>query len=67
MMITLMGGLAQEESVSISQNMRWANRKRMADGSYKISCPPYGFPSAMDDWKSMKQKQKLSEIFSHGT
>ena len=23
MMITLMGGLAQEESVSISQNMRW--------------------------------------------
>lgn len=43
MMITLMGGLAQEESVSISQNMRWANRKRMADGSYKISCPPYGF------------------------
>ena len=34
MMITLMGGLAQEESVSISQNMRWANRKRA--GEWKL-------------------------------
>lgn len=29
MMITIMGGLAQEESTSISQNMRWSVQKRM--------------------------------------
>ncbi len=43
MMITIMGGLAQEESTSISQNMRWSIRKRMANGTYEISRPPYGY------------------------
>ena len=43
MMITIMGGLAQEESTSISQNMRWSVQKRMRNGTYKISRPPFGF------------------------
>lgn len=43
MMITVMGGLAQEESTSISQNMRWSVQKRMQNGTYKIARPPYGF------------------------
>ncbi len=43
MMITIMGGLAQEESTSISQNMRWSIKKRMENGTYKISRPPFGF------------------------
>ena len=43
MMITIMGGLAQEESTSISQNMRWSVQKRMQNGTYKISRPPFGF------------------------
>ena len=43
MMITLMGGLAQEESTSISQNMRWSCQRRMQNGTYEISRPPYGF------------------------
>lgn len=43
MMITLMGGLAQEESTSIAQNMRWSIQKRMKNGTYEISRPPYGF------------------------
>lgn len=29
-MITILGGLAQEEAVSISQNTKWAIRKKMA-------------------------------------
>lgn len=36
MMITIMGGLAQEESTSISQNMQWSIRKRMANGTFII-------------------------------
>lgn len=43
MMIAIMGGLAQEESTSISQNMRWSVQKRMQNGTYKIARPPLGF------------------------
>ena len=43
MMITLMGGLAQEESTSISQNMRWSIKKRMEKGTFKQSVAPYGY------------------------
>ena len=43
MMITIMGGLAQEESVSISQNMRWSSQKRMQNGTFIISTPPFGY------------------------
>lgn len=43
MMITIMGGLAQEESVSISQNMRWSIKKRMENGTFNPACLPYGY------------------------
>ena len=43
MMITLMGGLAQEESTSISQNMRWSILKRMQQGTFEQSVAPYGY------------------------
>ncbi|MCR5540675.1 MAG: recombinase family protein [Ruminococcus sp.] len=42
-MITLLGGLAQEESTSISQNMRWSIRKRMANGTFEQGVAPYGY------------------------
>lgn len=43
MMITILGGLAQEESVSISQNMRWSIQKRMQNGTFKPTHVPYGY------------------------
>ncbi|MCM1228249.1 MAG: recombinase family protein, partial [Clostridium sp.] len=42
MIITIMGGLAQEESVSISQNVQWSIQKRMQNGTYNVSSLPYG-------------------------
>ena len=42
-MITILGGLAQEESVSISQNTKWAIRKKMANGTYNDPNLPYGY------------------------
>lgn len=42
-MITVMGSLAQEESTSISQNMRWSVRKRMENGTFEPSSVPYGY------------------------
>ena len=64
MMITIMGGLAQEESTSLSQNMRWSVQKRMQNGTYKISRPPYGLnengiPS------SKKQKKWTAHIVKY--
>lgn len=43
MMITIMGGLAQEESVSISRNLKWSYQKRMKAGEYITSCAPFGY------------------------
>lgn len=42
MMLTIMAGLAQEESVSISKNQKWAIRRRMQNGTYQAPLP-YGF------------------------
>lgn len=42
-MITILGGLAQEESVSISKNMKWSYRKRMESGKFVTNHAPFGF------------------------
>ena len=36
-LLTLMASLAQEESRSISENIRWGHRKRMEDGKYSVA------------------------------
>lgn len=43
MMITIMGGLAQEESTSISQNLRWGIKKRMENGTIKMCTSVFGY------------------------
>ncbi|MCM1227645.1 MAG: recombinase family protein [Clostridium sp.] len=65
MMITIMGGLAQEESTSISQNMRWSVQKRMQNGTYKISRPPFGF-DILDGSLAVNeaQAQIVTQIFN---
>ena len=41
--ITIMGGLAQEESTSISQNLQWSIHNRMKQGNFNVSNLPYGY------------------------
>lgn len=43
MMITVMGGLAQEESQSISNNVRWTFQRAMASGTLRHARIPYGY------------------------
>ena len=65
MMITIMGGLAQEESTSISQNMRWSVQKRMQNGTYKISRPPFGFDIVNNELTiNEEQAQIVNQIFN---
>lgn len=42
-MLTAMGCFAQEESMSISKNMKVGVRMRMKNGTYLLSVPPYGY------------------------
>lgn len=64
MMITIMGGLAQEESTSISQNMRWSVQKRMQNGTYKNATPPFGFKKVNGDLEvDENQMQKVRQMF----
>ena len=42
-MVTVMGGLAQEESVSISNNVRWGIRSKMRNGTVKFHSSPFGY------------------------
>ena len=43
LMLTILSSLAEEESVSISQNARWSVQKRFQNGSFIIGYPPYGY------------------------
>ena len=41
LLLTIMSSLAQEESRSISENVRWGQRKRAADGKYSLGYAPH--------------------------
>ena len=43
LMLTIMGGLAQEESTSISQNLKWSFRRRCKNGNVKAWSAPLGY------------------------
>ncbi len=43
LILSVLSGLAQEESTSISKNVKWSVKKRFQSGTYKFSCAPYGY------------------------
>ncbi len=43
LILSIISSLAQDESESISKNVKWSAQKRMENGSYKIGCVPYGY------------------------
>ncbi|MBR6616411.1 MAG: recombinase family protein [Oscillospiraceae bacterium] len=64
-MITILGGLAQEESVSISQNMRWSVRKRMENGTYVLPSLPYGYTNEKESLIQIPEEiETVKWIFS---
>lgn len=46
LMVSVSGSLAQQESMSISQNIRMGYRRRMERGEYITNKPPYGYRNA---------------------
>ena len=43
LMLTILSSLAENESISISENNKWSIQKRFRNGTYKLSYPPYGY------------------------
>ena len=62
MMITVMGGLAQEEAHSISKNVRWGFQKRMASGTLGHARVPYGYKSDKKTGKLRIDKNKAEVV-----
>ena len=46
LMLSILSSIAENESVSISENVRWAIKKRFMSGTYKLSTLPYGYEYA---------------------
>lgn len=43
LMLSILSGLAESESISISENSKWSVKRRFQNGTFKISYPPYGY------------------------
>ncbi|MFR5052184.1 MAG: recombinase family protein [Ruminococcus bicirculans (ex Wegman et al. 2014)] len=65
MMITIMGGLAQEESTLISQNMRWSVQKRMENGTFNPPSLPYGYMRRKQDIVTIENEAKIVMRYFH--
>ena len=65
LMLSVLGSLAENESVSISENEKWSIKKRFQNGTYVISYPPYGYTNV--DRKMVivpEQPEIVRQIFS---
>lgn len=43
LLLTFFGSLSEEESRSISRNIRWSFQRRMEQGQFITACAPYGY------------------------
>ena len=59
MLLALHSQFAQEESVSISKNVRMGFRKRMNDGTYVPSATPYGYIRSENGVRVDEEKAEL--------
>ncbi len=58
-MLSILSGLAENESTSISQNYKWSIQHRFQNGTYKISCSPYGYDAINGKLVINKEQSKI--------
>lgn len=65
LMLSILSSLAENESVSLSENSKWSIRQRFKRGTYKLSYPPYGY-DYIDEQVIVneKQAQVVKRIFN---
>jgi len=59
LMLSILSGLAESESVSISENNKWSIKRRFQNGTYKISYPPYGYDNVDGEMVINKSQAKI--------
>ena len=65
LLLGMMCAVAQEESLSISKNLRWGIRKRMESGTYHTSSTPYGYKQVNYDFVPIpNQIEIVKDIFN---
>lgn len=65
LMLSILGSLAENESISISENEKWSIRKRFQNGTYVISYPPYGYKNIDGEMVVVpEQAEIVKEIFA---
>ncbi|HHU19535.1 MAG TPA: recombinase family protein, partial [Bacilli bacterium] len=65
LMLSILSSLAENESVSLSENSKWSIRQRFKQGTYKLSYPPYGY-DYIDEMVVVneEQAQVVNRIFN---
>lgn len=65
LMLSIFSGLAESESVSISQNSKWSVKKRFKKGTFIISYPPYGYANVNGEMVIVpEQAEVVRRIFA---
>lgn len=59
LLITVIGAMAQEESISISKNMRWSYLSRMKNGDFITCKAPYGFRLNKKEFEVHEEEAKI--------
>ena len=60
--LAALGSIAQEESMSLSKNVRMGIQFRMKNGTFKQSNLPYGYYMEDDEWKIREDQAKVVRI-----
>ncbi|SFA71661.1 Site-specific DNA recombinase [Selenomonas ruminantium] len=59
LLLSILSGLAENESRSISGNVKWSIQKRYLNGTFKICYPPYGYDNVDGKMVVNKEQAKI--------
>lgn len=62
LLLALSGAQAQEESISISKNMRWSVERRMKSGTYLSSSTPYGYELKDGEFRIVESEAEIVRL-----
>lgn len=66
LMLSILSGLAESESASISQNSKWSVKNRFKNGTFIISYPPYGYANVNGEMIIVpEQAEMVKRIFAN--
>ena len=62
LLLALSGAQAQEESISISKNMRWSIERRMKNGTFLASSTPYGYKIKNGEFVIVEEEAEIVRL-----